>query len=328
MRALRAFWFPIFLAVGFFTWCLISLRGNRSAPAVKAFHPPYREGDDWIPPSEAEIPFTKEGELIRYGKELIAHTAQYLGPKGKIRALTNNMNCQNCHIYAGTQSFGNPFSAVAATYPQYRNRSGRVETVEFRINDCMKRSLNGGELEENSREMKAMVAYIKWVGSNVPKSLRPKGAGTEALPFLNRPADPAKGKSIFQKSCVRCHGENGQGLLMPDSTGYVYPPLWGEESYNIGAGLYRLGFLAGFIKNNMPFGVNRYTPELSSEQAWDVAAYIASQPRPVKYFEGDWKDLSKKPYDFPFGPYADSFPEKQHKYGPFGPIQQKRKKSS
>jgi thiosulfate dehydrogenase len=34
----------------------------------------------------------------------------------------------------------------------------------------------------------------------------------------------------------------------------------------------------------------------------------------------DWPDISKKPFDHPFGPYADNFPEKQHKFGPYAEI--------
>jgi thiosulfate dehydrogenase len=34
----------------------------------------------------------------------------------------------------------------------------------------------------------------------------------------------------------------------------------------------------------------------------------------------DWPDVSKKPFDHPFGPFSDPFSEAQHKFGPFGPI--------
>ncbi|MDQ3277189.1 MAG: c-type cytochrome [Bacteroidota bacterium] len=227
------------------------------------------------------------------------------------------MTCQNCHTLGGTQNFGNPFSAVASTYPKYRNRSGRLESIEFRINDCLQRSMNGAPLDSLSHEMRAMVAYLTWVGKDVPKTVRPKGAGVQELPLLNRAADPQKGKLIFEKSCQRCHGANGEGVLAADSTEFIYPPLWGNNSYNTGAGLYRISLLAGFIKNNMPYGVNWTSPQLTNEEAWDVAAFIVSQPRPVKLFQDDWKDISKKPFDHPFGPYADRFTEQQHKYGPF-----------
>jgi thiosulfate dehydrogenase len=34
----------------------------------------------------------------------------------------------------------------------------------------------------------------------------------------------------------------------------------------------------------------------------------------------DWPRIAGKPFDHPFGPYADAFSEAQHKLGPFGPI--------
>jgi thiosulfate dehydrogenase len=61
-------------------------------------------------------------------------------------------------------------------------------------------------------------------------------------------------------------------------------------------------------------------PILTDEQAWDIAAYINSMPRPEKRFKNDWPDISKKPIDLPFGPYADHFTEEQHKYGPYKEI--------
>jgi thiosulfate dehydrogenase len=101
---------------------------------------------------------------------------------------------------------------------------------------------------------------------------------------------------------------------------YTYPPLWGAHSYNNGAGLYRISNFAGYVKYNMPQGTTYDKPQLTDEEAWDVAAYVNSMPRPVKDLSKDWPKLEKKPFDHPFGPYADPFSEKQHKYGPYKPI--------
>jgi len=275
----------------------------------------------WHPPNEKTIPHTDAGNLIRYGKELVAQTAAYLGPKGRVATISNGMNCQNCHPDAGTRNYGNPFSAVASTYPRYRPRSGKIETIAFRINDCILRSLNGSKaLDSQSREMQAMLSYIRWLGHEVPKGSKPEGSGLDTLPFLTRPADTAKGGLVYVHKCQSCHGTEGQGFVTVDAAGYVYPPLWGPHSYNTGAGLYRLMQFATYVKNNMPFGASISQPQLSTEEAWDVAAFVNSQPRPQKEFPADWPDLSKKPVDFPFGPYTDSFTEAQHKYGPFAPI--------
>jgi thiosulfate dehydrogenase len=329
MRFLQSTWCPVCLGIITAVLILTSFLPSAQKPVlVHSSSNQYNEGDEWIAPDESEISYDSNGDLIRYGKELIVNTSRYLGPKGIVAHFSNGMNCQNCHTNAGKENFGNPFSAVFSSYPKYRDRSGRVESVEFRVNECMQRSMNGKALDSLSLEMKAMVAYLEWVGKDVPKGIRPKGAGTQTLSFLNRSANPQKGKIVYLNYCQRCHAENGQGALNADASGYTYPPLWGNESYNVSAGLYRLSNLAGFIKNNMPYGeVTWKNPKLTDEEAWDVAAYISSQQRPVKLFSYDWPNISKKPVDYPFGPYADGFSEVQHKYGPFDPIK-KAKASS
>lgn len=283
--------------------------------------PSQKQQVTWTAPDTAEIPFTEEGELIRYGRELIVHTAQYFGPKGRLSQAENGLNCQNCHIAAGTRLFGNNFSKVASTYPKYRARRDHYVSITGRINGCMQRSMNGNVLDSTSREMKALIAYFKWIGKGVDRKTNLLGEGTEKLAFLERAADPAKGKIIFMNNCASCHGKNGAGKLDTDSTEYLYPPLWGPHSYNMGAGLFRISKFASYIKNNMPFGTTYHNPVLTDEQAWDVAAFVNSQPHPrFKEVEKDWPDITDKPYDYPFGPYADNFSEKQHKYGPFEEI--------
>ena len=282
----------------------------------------------WHPPDSNLIPHTDEGALIRYGKELIAHTARYLGPGGKVKRMSNGMNCQNCHLSAGTKPFGNNYAAVASTYPKFRARSGGMESMEKRINDCIQRSLNGQKLADESREMRAIIAWFQWLGKDVPRDSVPPGTGLTTLSDLERAADPVKGKKVYEKHCLVCHGTEGAGLKHPDSLEWTYPPLAGKDSYTTAAGLFRLSRFAGYVKSNMPHGTTFEKPVLSDEEAWDVAAYINSLPRPVKVFAEDWPDISKKPFDHPFGPYADSFPESQHKYGPFKPIRLAQKPKS
>ncbi len=265
---------------------------------------------------------------IEYGKELIAHTSRYLGPKGLVMQTTNGMNCQNCHLDAGARIFGNNYSAVASTYPKFRPRSGAIEDIHKRVNDCLERSLNGEPLDTLSKEMKAIKAYITFLGTNVKKGAKPNGAGLKDLAFLNRAADPIKGNLVYAAKCVSCHMVNGQGLLAPEGTEYTYPPLWGIHSYNDGAGLFRISNFAKYIKYNMPMGTVHNNPVLSDEEAWDVAAFINSKDRPHLNTPNDWPDVSIKPIDHPFGPYVDSFDEKQHKFGPFQPIIEIQKKSS
>lgn len=263
---------------------------------------------------------------IRYGRELIANTSHYIGQQGTVMRNTNGLNCQNCHLDAGTRPWGNNYGAVWSTYPKVRARSGRMESVAKRVNDCVERSLNGTALDTTGREMRSILAYLEWLGTGIVRGSKPGGTGIADLPYLNRAADPGKGGIVYEAKCRSCHSKDGQGMLKADGLAQLYPPLWGPLSYNQGAGLYRLSRFAGYVKNNMPQGSTYAAPQLTDEEAWDVAAFVNSRPRPAMNLSADWPDISKKPVDHPFGPYADSFTEAQHKYGPFGPIAVHNKK--
>ena len=289
---------------------------TQGPPPAGSYHRPATPA-----PDTASILRTAAGRQIRYGRELIAHTARYLGPNGSVAHLTNGMNCQNCHLQAGTQGFANNYLAVAATYPKRRARSGTVEGIEKRVTDCMERSLNGRSVPDSSREMRAIVAYIRWLGQSIPKGKKVYGTGFMKLAYLDRAADPVIGKAVFASKCQSCHGPEGLGQPLADKTGYHYPPLWGPDSYNDGAGLFRVSNFAKYVKAAMPFGATFDHPQLTNEQAWDVAAFVNSQPRPHLATPRDWPDIRQKPVDHPFGPYADGFSAKQHKYGPFQPIE-------
>lgn len=268
-----------------------------------------------------------EDTLVRLGYDLIANTSYYFGPKGKVASISNGMNCQNCHMQGGIIPWGNNFSAVVMSYPSFSARSGASQSIAQRINGCFQRSLNGKAIDTSSREMQAMIAYMHWIGDDVPKGKKPLGSGIMKLPYLNRAADPMKGKIVFINNCQRCHGQNGEGQSNANASGFIYPPLWGNNSFNTGAGSYRVSSFAGFVKNNMPYMESDYIhPKLTNEEAWDVAAFVNSQPRPVFNDKNDYPDISKKPIDDPSGPYADTFSEIQHKYGPFKPIEEALKK--
>jgi thiosulfate dehydrogenase len=281
----------------------------------------------WVPPS-LFTDFVLEGEerdKVIFGQDLIANTSRYFGPHGSVAQISNGMNCQNCHLNAGRKNWGNNYSAVYSTYPKYRDRSGAIESIYKRVSDCFERSLNGNAPDSNSKEYKAIYAYIKWIGQGVEKNKKPFGSGIEKLPFMDRAADPVKGKIVYLAQCQSCHGPNGEGQMNLNGISYLYPPIWGEHSYNDGAGLFRLSSFAGYVKNNMPFNLASHSnPKLTSEEAWDVAAFVNSQPRPTKDKSKDWPDISKKPFDHPFGPYTDGFSETQHKYGPYQPILAKK----
>lgn len=274
----------------------------------------------WEAPDESTIPAGKAGEKIRYGRELLAHTAKYFGPKGSIAKISNGMNCQNCHLSAGSKPFANNYARVMTTYPKLSNRSGNIAYPADRIAECFERSLAGQVPDTAGKEVQAMLAYMKWLGANVKKGQELTGSATERLPYMKTAANPLKGKQVFMNKCQRCHGAGGEGVMAADKATYTYPPLWGKHSYSDGAGMYRIANFAGYVKNNMPLGATYKNPQLTNEEAWNVAAFVNTQPRPHRNQQNDWKNLAKKPIDFPFAPYIDTFTERQHKFGPFAPI--------
>jgi thiosulfate dehydrogenase len=278
----------------------------------------HRDGaEGWVLPDIDSL----SDSTIKYGYRLVRSTSEYFGPKGSIRRTTNGMDCQNCHRAGGTDPDAISLRSAYAHYPRRQRRSGMTERLEKRIADCFERSMNGIAPAEDSREMVAIVAYLRWLNDVTSSPDQREVQATNNLPFLDRPADLFRGKRVYSTNCATCHGSRGGGRLASGQMSYIYPPLWGKHSYNIGAGMYRLSNLARFIKNNMPLGASRTSPILSDADAWDVAAFIASQTRPAFDNAADWPNIAEKPIDHPFGPFADPFSESEHKYGPFKPIE-------
>ena len=281
----------------------------------------------WTVPEIGALPYDANGLLVRKGRDLITATYAYIGPNvpdASQRYAGNNLACTNCHLSAGVRKFALPLFGLYGDFPQYSARSGAEISIEDRINSCMTRSMNGKPLPVAAPEMQAIVAYIKFLSTGVPPGQQLPGLGAGKMPELSRAADPKRGRTIYARACADCHNTNGSGQRrsIPSSDlGYMIPPLWGPDTFNDGAGMARLITIANFVHFNMPHGTDYLDPQLSTEDAWDVAAYVVSQPRPSRAgFAHDFPNLLQKPVDTPYGPYADGFSEQQHKYGPFAPI--------
>lgn len=283
-------------------------------------------------PDLNSIPLGSEGDMIRYGRELVMNTAVLIGPDGTNGSfLGNKMNCTNCHLDGGLRPYAYNFFSTYGLYPQYRSRENTVLTIEQRVNNCVERPHSGVPLPLDSKEMIAIVSYIQWVGRGVPIGEIVKGSERIALSFPSRSADPEKGKLIYKTQCSNCHGEDGLGKWLVDSSTYEFPPLWGEHGYQSGSSMFRLIKAAQFIKANMPYNIATWNkPVLTDEEAFDVAAYINSpnHKRPLGNGNLDYKDITTKYVDYPYGPYDDPFSEEQHKYGPFQPIIDYRAKNN
>ncbi len=221
--------------------------------------------------SSDKIPKGPEGDLIRQGREIATHTV--IKAKGYSG---NGLNCTSCHINAGTKPNASPWIGVPGTYPKYSDRYGKVLTLRERINDCFSRSMNGKPVPEDGPEMKALIAYMDWLSRNVPKGTLLKQSGLESLKAPG-PADAARGATLYvARKCESCHGPEGQGVFMDNGEPF-YPPLWGNKSFNDGAGMNILDKAAAFIHANMPQDNGDTLPV---QDAYDIAAFVISHPRP------------------------------------------------
>lgn len=191
------------------------------------------------------------------------------------------INCRNCHFNAGN-SFGGRsegFSLVGVDHKYPRQlKSGEEYTLRERINSCFLRSLNGKPLPLDHPGMDAMIAYLEWISHGVPKHANTPWLGMKEIRSNHTP-DPKNGAEIYQVRCAECHGLNGEGQKRPYELDY--PPLWGENAFNDGAGMNRLNVFAYFVYENMPYN----QPSLTYEEALDVGAFVTSQKRPI--FRGE-----------------------------------------
>lgn len=225
-------------------------------------------------PPDSEIPPGPLGAAILRGRALLNHTRDSLP-----RYVGNRLACTSCHPANGTQANAMPWVGVYARFPQYSARTASVLTIEDRINGCFLRSMNGTAPPAGSQAVKDMVAYFAWLSRGVPQGARVEGQGLPRFELLH--GDTVAGRSLYAAECARCHNSDGSGG--------VGPPLWGDGSYNIGAGMARIRTAGSFIRHNMPFDK---PGTLTDEQAANVAAFINAQPRP---------DLAGKEHDWPNG---------------------------
>lgn len=223
------------------------------------------------PPLEKDIPDNDFGKLVKLGRDVFidtqTHAKQYVG---------NSLNCVNCHLDAGRMPNSAPLWGAYGMYPAYRSKTKKVDTIENRMQGCFEYSMNGKAPAVDALEMKALVVYMYWMSTGVPIG---KSLPGRVYPELKKPKRAPSwdaGETVYQNNCMVCHGKDGNGQYVNGKT--VFPPLWGKNSFNWGAGMHRINTAAGFIKANMPLAQGG---KLSDQQAWDVAYYINSQERPA-----------------------------------------------
>jgi thiosulfate dehydrogenase len=301
------------------------------APAARAADAPAAPAG-WMPPDPDTLPDDDEGRAIRHGRDLIAHTAALIGPDAPDpakRYAGNGLDCASCHLDAGRRPLGLSLAGIWGAFPAYSARDGKVATLEDRIAGCLERSMNGRALPSRGPEITAMLAYLRFLSRGLPVGAEPPGRGTPPLDWPAKAADPVRGAALYQVNCAACHQPDGQGVRLSAADAaeqkrrYQFPPLWGPDSFNDGAGMARPITAARFIRANMPLGVDPSSPVLSPEDAFDIAAFLAGQTRPHKPdLAADYPVRRLKPPDATYPPFLGPFPPAQHQTGPWRPILQ------
>ena len=235
-----------------------------------------------VAPADDTIPNDKYGHDVRLGKKIFTETYTY----GR-RYAGNDLTCANCHLDAGRRPHASPMWAASGMYPAYREKNDRSNSLEERIQQCFRFSLNGFAPALDAPELRALVSYIHFLAKGVPIGVDMPGRGYPQVARTGSDPSPTRGGDVYKAKCATCHGADGAGQKKTGG-GFTWPPLWGMDAYNKGAGMANNALLAGFIKANMPL---EQPWSLTDQEALDVAAYINLQIRPFDPRKGLLKGL-------------------------------------
>ncbi len=252
-----------------------SLREGQQSEAPRggesAWRPHAQNPDAFEPPPEAALPANPEdAAAVLLGERIFSNT-----PKYAAKYTGNALSCRNCHTDRGRNPVSSPMWAAVPQYPKFRSKNHRINSLAMRIEGCFRYSQNGTPPPADSETMVALMSYMNWLATGLPVGIKPKASGYPALAAPGSPPDRDRGRAVYAADCALCHGDDGQGSIVAGAS--VIPPLWGPQSYNWGAGMHAPDKAAAFIYANMPFGA---PGTLTPQQAWDVAAWVDSHPRP------------------------------------------------
>jgi len=236
-------------------------QAGATQPAARTFNPP----------PDAAMPAGEMGQTVRLGEQIFDNTTQYApGYVG------NRLRCSSCHLDAGRKANSAPLWAAYVAYPAYRSKNHHVNTFAERLQGCFVYSMNGKAPPLGDPILVALESYSYWLATGAPidPNLPGRGYPKPARPHL--PANFKRGQQVFIQHCALCHGADGAGQNAEDGS-MAFPALWGDGSFNWGAGMAGIGNAAAFIQANMPLSQGG---TLNDQQAWDVATYMDSHERP------------------------------------------------
>ncbi len=272
-------------------------QGIAAEPAgvTAASEPVTVPGRPFEPPPENAMPSGEFGKSVKLGEQIFMHTGQFAG-----KFVGNALTCANCHLDAGRRADSGPLWAAYISYPAYRSKNGHVNTLAERMQGCFRYSMNGKAPPLGDPVLVALESYAFWLATGAPVGEKLAGRGYPTLPAPALKADFGRGALVYAQHCSVCHGPEGQGQSSAGRT--VFPPLWGDRSFNWGAGMHEIQNAAGFIKANMPLGLGN---TLTDQQAWDVAFFMDSHERPQDpRFNGSVDQTRAKFHDTPMSMYG------------------------
>ncbi|NIE62402.1 c-type cytochrome [Burkholderia sp. Ax-1719] len=247
------------------------------------------------PPAESTMPEGDFGKQVKLGEQIFLHTGQFAG-----RYVGNTLTCANCHLDAGRKADAGPLWGAYISYPAWRSKNGHVNTFAERLQGCFNYSMNGKPPPLGDPVLVALESYAYWLATGAPVGGKLAGRGYPKLPAPAQKADYTRGGAVYAQHCAVCHGADGQGQRSNGQT--VFPPLWGAQSFNWGAGMHEIQNAAGFIKANMPLGLGG---TLTDQEAWDVAIFMDSHERPQDpRFTGSVAQTRAKYHDTPNSMYG------------------------
>ena len=209
-------------------------------------------------------------KVIQLGEAIVKDTTTHSLSKSYVG---NALNCTSCHLDNGKHPLAGTFLGTATAYPAWSPREERVITLEDRVLNCFMRSCNGTRPPLGSEVSVAVTTYITSLSQGMPLKMNPeRPIGPGAIKPLSVKADKAdakRGASLYASRCAECHQKDGQG----DNDN---PPVWGDRSYNDGAGLSSVDNLAAWLKVAMPLD----DANLSDQESVDIAAFVNSKERP------------------------------------------------
>lgn len=238
---------------------------------ARAAEPAVTTTPQFTPQPASAIPSGPFGDAVRLGQNIFLNPQKYAG-----QFVGNSMNCASCHLDAGRKADSAPMWAAYVLYPAYRSKNGHVNTLAERLQGCFAYSMNGKIPPATSETIVALESYMYWMAKGAPTGVKLAGQGFPALKEPAQAPDYVRGGKVYTQHCALCHGANGAG--QHDATGRaVFPALWGDDSYNWGAGMHSVKTAAAFIHANMPLSQGG---TLSEQEAWDVAYFVDGHERP------------------------------------------------